>query len=50
MFGAVGENTLRIYSVANFLTISLVYAFYPEKATRTLEEMDLLCPSKSPLV
>jgi hypothetical protein len=50
MFSAIGENTLHIFGAVNFLTIPLVYAFYPETANRTLEEMDLLFASKSPLV
>ncbi|KII90241.1 hypothetical protein PLICRDRAFT_108340 [Plicaturopsis crispa FD-325 SS-3] len=48
MFNRIGENTLHIFGVINFLSIPMVWAFYPESANRTLEEMDLLFASKSP--
>lgn len=50
MFDAIGENTLHIFGAVNFLSIPLVWAFYPETANRTLEEMDWLFASKSPFV
>ncbi|KDQ56003.1 hypothetical protein JAAARDRAFT_133067 [Jaapia argillacea MUCL 33604] len=50
MFSAIGENTLHIFGAVNFLSIPMVWAFYPETANRTLEEMDLLFASKSPFV
>lgn len=50
MFSAIAENTLHIFAAVNFLSIPLVWAFYPETANRTLEEMDLLFASKSPFV
>ncbi|KAF8064392.1 general substrate transporter [Lyophyllum atratum] len=50
MFSKIGENTLHIFGVINFLSIPLVWALYPETANRTLEEMDLLFASKSPFV
>ncbi|RPD63426.1 general substrate transporter [Lentinus tigrinus ALCF2SS1-6] len=50
MFNAIGENTLHIFGAVNFLSIPLVWAFYPETANRTLEEMDYLFMSKSPFV
>ncbi|TFK36070.1 general substrate transporter [Crucibulum laeve] len=50
MFNKIGENTLHIFGAVNFLCIPLVWAFYPETANRTLEEMDLLFASKSPFV
>ncbi|KZT00626.1 general substrate transporter [Laetiporus sulphureus 93-53] len=50
MFSAIGENTLHIFGAVNFLTIPMVWAFYPETANRTLEEMDHLFMSKSPFV
>lgn len=50
MFNNIGENTLYIFGVINFLCIPIVWAFYPETANRTLEEMDLLFASKSPFV
>ncbi|KAA1475741.1 general substrate transporter [Dentipellis sp. KUC8613] len=48
MFNAVHEKTLYIFGAVNFLSIPLIYAFYPETANRTLEEMDLLFSCKSP--
>ncbi|KAF9461376.1 general substrate transporter [Collybia nuda] len=50
MFNRIGENTLHIFGAINFLSIPMVWAFYPETANRTLEEMDLLFASKSPWV
>ncbi|KAI3607076.1 mfs monosaccharide [Moniliophthora roreri] len=50
MFNRIQENTLYIFGVINFLSIPMVWAFYPETANRTLEEMDLLFASKSPFV
>ncbi|KAI0321931.1 general substrate transporter [Amylostereum chailletii] len=50
MFSAIEENTLHIFAAVNFLSIPLVWAFYPETANRTLEEMDLLFACSSPFV
>lgn len=50
MFSRIGENTLHIFGAVNFLSIPLVWAFYPETANRTLEEVDLLFASSSPFV
>lgn len=50
MFSAIAENTLYIFGAVNFLSIPLVWAFYPETANRTLEEMDLLFATPSPFV
>ncbi|TBU39941.1 general substrate transporter [Dichomitus squalens] len=50
MFNRIGENTLHIFGAINFLSIPLIWAFYPETANRTLEEMDYLFMSKSPFV
>ena len=50
MFSSIKENTLHVFGAINFLTIPLVWAFYPETANRTLEEMDYLFMSKSPFV
>ena len=50
MFNRIGENTLHVFGVINFLSIPLVWAFYPETANRTLEEMDYLFMSDSPFV
>jgi sugar porter (SP) family MFS transporter len=48
MFNAIGENTLHIFGAANFLSLIVVWALYPESNQRTLEEMDLLFASPSP--
>ncbi|THH04612.1 hypothetical protein EW145_g5394 [Phellinidium pouzarii] len=48
MFSAIRENTLYIFGAVNFLSIPLVWAFYPETANRTLEEVDLLFATRSP--
>ncbi|KAI5121479.1 hypothetical protein M0805_003935 [Coniferiporia weirii] len=48
MFAAIRENTLHIFGAVNFLTLPLVWAFYPETANRTLEEVDLLFATRSP--
>ena len=50
LFNKIGENTLHVFGAINFLSIPLVWAFYPETANRTLEEMDYLFMSKSPFV
>ena len=47
MFDRIGENTLHVFGAINFLSIPLVWAFYPETANRTLEEVDLLFASES---
>jgi hypothetical protein len=48
MFNAIGEKTLYIFGAANFLSLVVVWALYPESNQRTLEEMDLLFASPSP--
>ncbi|TFY63951.1 hypothetical protein EVJ58_g2943 [Rhodofomes roseus] len=50
MFDRIGENTLHVFGAVNFLTIPIVWAFYPETAGRTLEEMDRLFMSDRPFV
>lgn len=50
MFDAIGEKTLYIFGVCNFVAIPVVWAFYPESNQRTLEEMDLLFASPTPWV
>ncbi|PCH43222.1 general substrate transporter [Wolfiporia cocos MD-104 SS10] len=50
MFARIAENTLHVFGAVNFLTIPIVWAFYPETANRTLEEMDHLFMSDSPFV
>lgn len=48
MFSRIAENTLHVFGAVNILSIPIVWAFYPETANRTLEEVDLLFASKSP--
>lgn len=50
MFSKMGGNALYIFGACNVLAIICVYLFYPETANRTLEEIDLLFQSDSPLV
>ncbi|KZT00617.1 general substrate transporter [Laetiporus sulphureus 93-53] len=50
MFSRMRENTLHVFGAINFVTIPIVWAFYPETANRTLEEMDHLFTSRSPFV
>lgn len=50
MFARSGQNTLHVSGAINFLSIPFVWAFYPETANRTLEEMDYLFMRKSPFV
>ena len=50
MFARISENTLHVFGAVNFLTIPIVWAFYPETSGRTLEEMDHLFMSSQPFV
>ncbi|TNY17917.1 general substrate transporter [Rhodotorula diobovata] len=50
MFDKIKENALYIFGCANILAIVVVWAFYPETANRTLEEIDFLFYSDSPFV
>jgi len=47
---AVGLYIFIIFAVGNFLSMPVVYFFYPETANRSLEEIDLLFTSKSVIV
>ena len=47
MFANTGENTLHVFGAINFLAIPMVWAFYPETANRTLEEIDYLFVSNA---
>jgi hypothetical protein len=49
-FKSVSQYTFIIHACINFLTIPVVWAFYPETKKRTLEEMDLLFASDAPWV
>jgi hypothetical protein len=48
MFSTIGEKTLYIFAISNFISIPMVWALYPESNQRTLEEMDLLFAAKTP--
>ena len=48
MFSRIAEKTLYVFGAVNILSIPMVWAFYPETANRTLEEVDLLFACKSP--
>ena len=47
MFSKLDEKVFYIFGAVNFLTIPIVWAFYPESNQRTLEEMDLLFATPS---
>ena len=47
MFKRINEKVFYIFGAVNFLTIPIVWAFYPESNQRTLEEMDLLFATNS---
>lgn len=47
MFKNIAEKTFYVFGAVNFLTIPIVWAFYPESNQRTLEEMDLLFATDS---
>jgi len=47
IFGTIAEKTFYIFGAVNFLTLPIVWAFYPESNQRTLEEMDLLFATDS---
>jgi Sugar (and other) transporter len=49
-FNSISQYTFIIHACINFLTIPVVWAFYPETKKRTLEEMDLLFASDAPWV
>lgn len=50
MFARISENTLHVFGAVNFLTIPIVWVFYPETSGRTLEGMDHLFMSSRPFV
>ncbi len=49
MFSTLGYKTLIVFGVFNFLSLPLVYLFFPETRGRTLEEINLLFAAESPL-
>lgn len=50
MFSTLGYKTLIVFGVFNFLSLPLVYFFFPETRGRTLEEINLLFAAESPFV
>ena len=48
MFSTLGYKTLILFGVFNFLSLPLVYFFFPETRGRTLEEINLLFAAESP--
>lgn len=49
-FEKIGEKTYYLFGIANFISIPIVWAFYPETNQRTLEEIDLLFADRTPWV
>lgn len=49
MFSVLGYKTLILFGVFNFVSVPLVYFFFPETKGRTLEEINLLFAAESPL-
>lgn len=47
MFSKIGEKTLYIFGICNFISLVLVYLFCPETANRTLEDIDFLFANDS---
>lgn len=47
MFNAIGEKTFYVFGASNVVGLVMVWAFYPESAQRTLEEIDMLFASDS---
>ena len=50
MFSALGWKTLIVFGAFNFCSLPLVYLFFPETRGRSLESINLLFSSNSPLV
>ncbi|KAL8894518.1 MAG: hypothetical protein Q9207_008487, partial [Kuettlingeria erythrocarpa] len=48
MFKNISEKTFYVFGACNFISIPIVWAFYPESNQRTLEEMDLLFAAEGP--
>ncbi|KAI8069224.1 general substrate transporter [Gongronella butleri] len=46
----IGWLTFIIFAIFNAVSIPIIWAFYPETAGRTLEELDVLFSTKSPFV
>ena len=50
MFTNIKYQTYATYAVINFAIIPTIYFFYPETGSRSLEEIDLLGPTKVKMV
>lgn len=49
MFAVLGYKALMVFGAFNFVSLPLVYLFFPETKGRSLEEINLLFASASPL-
>lgn len=47
MFAALDEKALYVFGVVNVLTVPIVWTLYLEINQRSLEEMNLVFPSRS---
>ncbi len=47
MFSSIEEKTYYVFGALLLIYIPIIYAFFPETAGRTLEEIDFLFASKS---
>ncbi|KAI7875110.1 general substrate transporter [Lichtheimia hyalospora FSU 10163] len=50
MLSSLGWASFLVFAGLNFLTIPIVWAFYPETSSKTLEELDAVFSTKSILV
>ncbi|KAI7858574.1 general substrate transporter [Circinella umbellata] len=50
MITSLGWATFLVFAAFNFLTIPIVWALYPETASKTLEELDVVFSTKSMFV
>ncbi|KAI9015651.1 general substrate transporter [Phycomyces nitens] len=50
MLSSIGWATFLIFAAFNFLSIPIVWAFYPETSNKTLEELDVIFSTESYLV
>ena len=50
MIATLGWATFLVFAAFNFLTIPIVWALYPETASKTLEELDVVFSTKSMFV
>jgi hypothetical protein len=50
MFSSLGWRTLIVFGAFNFCSLPLVFFFFPETKGKSLEEINLLFSSSSPIV